>query len=152
MLITSHLAVTLLVGKGLGLWGFEMVTALLMGVAIDLDHFLVNRKWVNDVKTFVFTFKSTHGEVKQHSWIQEPLFGLSAGVILGILLSFFVPSVRWWIFPAFQALHITMDGFMNYEHQPFAPVSRWKYWGVLRSNTPTEWFVSLTFLFVVILI
>lgn len=151
MLITSHLVATLLVAKGLSLEDMELWTALAGGVALDVDHFFVNTKWISDIKNFLRERKITHGEVKQHSWFQEPLFGLSAGVLFGILLSLFIPSVRWWVFPVFQAIHIVMDGLMNYERQPFVPVSRWQYWGVLRSNTSTEWLVSLAFLSVAIL-
>lgn len=138
MLITSHLAVTFLVGRSIGVAGPELLISLLGGVALDTDHLLVNDKWKNDLRNFLQKSVLTHGEIKQHSWIQEPLFGLSVGVIFGILVSFLIPSVRWWVFPLFQGLHIFMDAFMSYEHQPFVPFKNWSYRGWVRSNSGVE--------------
>lgn len=141
MLVTSHLVATLLLSKGLGLAGPELITALTAGVALDADHLFVNAKWMSDAKNFFWERKVTHGEVKQHSWLQEPVFGIVVGIIIGVMLAN-IFAVRWWIFPLFQALHIAMDALMKYEHQPLAPFNRVRYLGPILSNSKVEWFVS----------
>ena len=149
MLIASHLASTVVVAGGLSLSGIETLMALLAGVFIDADHFLVNTKWFSDVKNFFKNGKITHGEVMQHSWFQEPAFGLIAGSLIGIALSLFIPGARWWVFPLFQGIHIFMDSAMKYAHQPLAPLSRWKYKGFIRPGSGMELIISsLVFVFI----
>lgn len=143
MLITSHLAVTVLTAKTLSLGGPELIAAFAGGVLLDADHLFVNTKWISDIKNFLLYGTMTHGEIKQHSWMQEPLFGLVAGVGIGIIFSWLWPGVRWWIFPLFQGLHIGMDALMRYEHTPFVPWSDRKYRGPIMSNTKTELALSL---------
>lgn len=141
MLITSHLLGTLALGKALSIETPEIYAALLSGVAVDLDHIFVNRKWIQDVKDFLQEEKITYG-AKQHSWLQEIVFGIFAGITIGVLISYIWPTVRWWIFPIFLLLHIALDSVMRYEHEPFTPFSRFKYIGWLRSGTKAELVIS----------
>ena len=141
MLITSHILGTLVLSKALSLQTPELYVALLAGVGVDLDHFFVNKKWVKDVKDFVWERKITYG-VKQHSWLQEFSFGAMAGTLIGIATSYICPSIRWWIFPLFLLAHILLDSIMQNEHQPFAPFHRFKYYGWLRSGTKEELLLS----------
>ena len=152
MLITSHLAVTILAGQALSLSTSEFFTALAGGVALDLDHLLVNGKWLSDARVFLRRGITTHGEVNQHSWIQEPLFGSIFGIIAGVAIHYWNPEVRWWIFPAFQGSHIMMDAFMKYDHHPFTPIlSKISYRGLIRPNSKIEWLVSFLVLAAVVL-
>lgn len=127
MLITSHFAATLLLVKGLSLSTSETLAALAGGVFLDADHIFANKKWISDVKNFFSGRGVTHGEVKQHSWTHEPLTGIPAGIVFGLLLSYSGWDVRWWIFPFFQTLHIVMDALMRYDHQPLRPLSYLRY-------------------------
>lgn len=122
--------------------GPELITALTAGVALDVDHFFVNTKWMSDAKNFFLERKVTHGEVKQHSWLQEPLFGMLFGIAFGFLVAYLYPSIRWWVFPLFQMLHIALDALMKYEHQPLVPVSRVRYRGAIPVNSRVEWLGS----------
>lgn len=142
MLFTSHLAITVFVANKMGLSGPETMLALAAGVGIDLDHFFVNKKWIQDIKSFFSESVVTHGEVKQHSWLQEPFFGLIAGLLAGFTISY-LTGARWWIFPSFQALHIFMDSLMNYDHEPFVPFSFWKYRGWIYPGTRGELAISI---------
>ena len=142
MLLTSHLAATLLLSQALAFSGPELATAVISGVALDLDHLLVNRKWLGDIQNFFQKGASTHGEVMQHSWLQEPLFGLAAGVFIGLGVQAVFASVPWWVFPLSQALHIGMDALMDYEHRPLVPLSKLSYRGVIRSVTVNEAIIS----------
>lgn len=151
MLLTSHLAATLLLSRALGFSGPELVAAVVSGVALDLDHLFVNKKWLGDVRNFFRKGASTHGEVTQHSWLQEPLFGLAAGVFIGLAVQALFASVRWWVFPLSQALHIGMDALMNYEHRPLVPLSKWSYRGFVRSATVTEAIISSAALLTILL-
>ena len=141
MLITSHVAATMVLAETFSLNGVsEWSAALVGGVLIDLDHFLVSKKWLSDVKMF-FRGGVTHGETNQHSWLQEPFFGLTAGIAAGLCIAMVFP-VRWWIIPLFQAVHIAMDACMRYTHQPLVPLSRWTYRGPIRSNSKIEFWSS----------
>lgn len=142
MLITSHLLVTLLASKALSLGAPEIYAALAAGVAVDADHFFVNKKWISDIRDFVLERKITHG-TNQHSWLQEVLFGTLAGIIIGVLVSMAWPSIRWWIIPLFLLMHIAMDAVMSFEHKPFAPLSKRTYRGWLRSGTKAELLISV---------
>lgn len=142
MLITSHIVSTILIGEAFSFAPAETVVAFVAGVAIDVDHLFVSKKWVSDVKNFLLHGITTHGEVKQHSWLQEPLFGIVVGVAVGVTLSILFFGIRWWIFPLFQAIHILMDSLMQYEHEPLVPISRWKYGGFIPSATKTEFLGS----------
>ena len=141
MLITSHLAATVAASRWLGLPAPELAIALAGGVLLDLDHLCTNRKWASDIKNFLRSGTVTHGEVKQHSWLQEPFFGLAAGTLAGLGTAALWP-VRWWIYPLFQATHSVMDSVMRYEHQPFVPFSRIAYRGWIRSNSKAELAIS----------
>ncbi|KKW20884.1 MAG: hypothetical protein UY71_C0018G0015 [Parcubacteria group bacterium GW2011_GWB1_52_7] len=141
MLITSHLLGTLLLGKALSIETPELYVALLSGVGVDIDHIFVNKKWIQDIKSFLQERKIIYG-TKQHSWLQEIVFGTFVGIVIGFLISFLWPSVRWWIFPVFLLSHIVLDSVMRYEHEPFAPLSKIRYWGWLRSGTKVELLVS----------
>lgn len=138
MLITSHLAATVLVGESLSLGPSELMVALLGGVALDVDHFFISTKWIVDIKNFFYEGRISHGEVRQHSFIQEPILGMAFGITLGFIVSLLWPSNRWWIFPLFQAIHIGMDAFMKYEHRPFIPLREWSYRGWLSPGTKGE--------------
>ena len=142
MLLTSHLAATLLLSQALAFSGPELAAAVIGGVALDLDHLFISRKWLGDVQNFFRKGTSTHGEVMQHSWLQEPLFGLAAGVFIGLGVQAVFASVQWWVFPLSQALHIGMDALMNYEHRPLVPLSKWSYRGFVRSVTVNEAIIS----------
>lgn len=142
MLITSHLLGTLLTAKLLSIHSPELYIAILSGVGVDVDHFFVNRKWIQDIKDFISTQKISYG-INQHSWMQELLFGTIAGAMAGFLISYAFPTIRWWIFPAFLLLHIAMDGVMHNEHRPFVPFNKFKYWGWIRSGTKQELIISL---------
>jgi len=137
MLITSHLLGTLSLGKALALETPELYVALLAGVGVDIDHIFVNRKWVQDVTDFLKERKITYG-TKQHSWLQEPIWGVFVGITIGVLISYFWPAVRWWVFPSFLLLHIVLDSVMHYEHEPFIPFSKLKYFGWIKSGTKVE--------------
>src|SRR3989344_4018344 len=100
MLITSHLLGTLLLGKALSIETPELYVALLSGVGVDIDHIFVNKKWIQDIKSFLQERKIIYG-TKQHSWLQEIVFGTFAGIVIGFLISFLWPSIHWWIFPIF---------------------------------------------------
>jgi len=150
MLITSHLVVTLLAAKGLALEGPELLVALAGGVALDADHLFTNIKWASDIKNLLREGRITHGEIKQHSWIQELVSGLISGAIIGFLISLVFPQVHWWIFPLFQATHIFLDSLMKYEHQPFVPFSRWRYRGFVYPGSRTEWLISSLILIAVV--
>ena len=141
MLITSHLLGTLLLGKALSIETPELYVALLSGVGVDIDHIFVNKKWIQDIKSFLQERKIIYG-TKQHSWLQEIVFGTFVGIVIGFLISFLWPSVRWWIFPVFLLSHIVLDSVMRYEHKPFVPLSKIKYYGWLRSGTKVELLVS----------
>ena len=140
MLITSHILVTLVAGKALSLSQPELLTALAGGVGVDVDHLFVNRKWLQDIKDFVYQGKVTYG-INQHSWAQELVFGLILTIAAGFLLSLFFP-IRWWILPLFLTMHIAMDAVMKNTHQPFAPFSKFSYQGWLRSGTLGEILIS----------
>ena len=138
MLVTSHLAATLAASRGLALATPELLIILAGGVALDLDHLFVNQKWRADVRRFLTGRGVTHGEVRQHSWLQEPAFGLPAGALVGFVIASLLP-VRWWVLPLGQGIHIAMDSLMRYEHLPLAPLSnrgRYRGWG--RPNSMTE--------------
>ncbi|KKS38013.1 MAG: hypothetical protein A3G49_01145 [Candidatus Sungbacteria bacterium RIFCSPLOWO2_12_FULL_41_11] len=141
MLIISHILGTLVFGKALSIETPELYVALLAGVGVDIDHVFVNRKWAQDIKDFLRERKITYG-TKQHSWLQEIMFGTFAGIIIGFLISSFWLPVRWWIFPAFLLLHIALDSVMRYEHKPFVPFNKFKYWGWLYSGTKVELILS----------
>ena len=141
MLITSHLLGTLLVGKAFSIETPELYVALLAGVAVDIDHIFINKKWIQDIKNFLWERKITYG-TKQHSWLQEFVFGAITGLIIGFLISYIWPAVQWWIFPIFLLLHIVLDSVMRYEHEPFIPFNRFKYTGWLRSGTKGELLIS----------
>lgn len=141
MLITSHLFGTLVLGKALSIEAPELYVALLAGVGVDIDHAFVNRKWVQDIKGFLRERKITYG-TKQHSWLQEVAFGIFAGITTGVLISYLWPTVRWWIFPVFLLSHIALDSVMHYEHEPFIPFSKFKYFGWIRSGTKAELLLS----------
>ena len=151
MLISTHLLGTLAVTKILPVNTPELYIALLAGVGVDADHFFVNRKWVQDIKDFIKNRKITYG-TNQHSWLQEVFFGFFLSIIIGFAISYFWPVIRWWVFPVFLLLHIAMDAVMKYEHQPFAPLSRYKYWGWLRSATKYELVISLAGLFLLFIL
>ena len=137
MLISSHLLGTLVLGKTLSIETPELYVALLAGVGIDIDHVFVNRKWTRDIRDFLRERKVTYG-TKQHSWLQELVFGVFAGITIGVFISYLWPAIRWWIFPTFLLSHIILDSVMHYEHEPFMPFSKFKYWGWFRSGTKTE--------------
>ena len=141
MLITSHLLGTLALGKALSIETPELYVAMLSGVAVDIDHLFVNRKWIQDTRGFLQERKITYG-TRQHSWLQEIIFGTFAGIVIGVLISYFWPAVRWWIFPVFLLSHIALDSMMRYEHEPLIPFSRFKYWGWIRSGTKAEFLIS----------
>lgn len=141
MLVTSHLLGTLILAKSLAIETPELYVALLSGVGVDIDHIFVNRKWLQDIKDFLRERKVTYG-TNQHSWLQELAFGTLAGIVIGILISIIWPHLRWWIFPVFLLSHIALDSVMHYEHQPFVPFSKFKYWGWLRSATKAEILIS----------
>ena len=147
MLITSHLVVTIFLAKQLLLSESEFIMALGAGVLVDADHFFVNRKWVSDIKNFLTQGVITHGEIKQHSWFQEVLFGMTVAILVGLIVSNFSPTIRWWIVPLFLGLHILLDSVMRYEHEPFIPFSKWNYHGWMRSGTLIELLFSLALLF-----
>ena len=65
MLITTHLAASLLMSQGFSLSVPEFYLALAGGVALDADHFFVNTKWIFDIKSFLREGKITHGEIKK---------------------------------------------------------------------------------------
>jgi len=79
----------------------------------------------------------------------RPIFGVVSGMALGGILAVLF-SVRWWFFPLFQMLHIAMDSFMRYEHQPLVPFHRWKYFGKITPGSRTEFILS-TLLFLAVL-
>lgn len=141
MLITSHLFGTLVLSKVLSIEIPELYVAVLSGVAVDMDHFFVNRKWVQDASDFLRKRKITYG-TKQHSWLQEFIFGTLVGIVIGVSISYISPVVRWWTFPFFLLLHIALDSVMHYEHEPFIPFSKFRYWGWLRSGTKLELLLS----------
>ena len=141
MLISSHLLGTLILGKALMLETPELYVALLAGVGVDIDHFFVNRKWAQDIKDFIRERKIVYG-TKQHSWLQEFIFGISAGIVIGVLISYIAPTIRWWIFPVFLLSHIALDSVMRYEHAPFVPFGKFKYRGWLYSGTKAELILS----------
>jgi hypothetical protein len=140
MLITSHILATLVIGKALSLSQPELYAAFAGGVGVDIDHLFVNRKWLQDIKDFVYAGKITYG-INQHSWIQELVFGILCGIVLGLLLSYLF-QIRWWILPFFLFIHVGMDAVMKNRHEPFAPFSKFSYVGWLRSGTLGEIFIS----------
>lgn len=142
MLITSHLFVTITVGKAAGLNHAEWIAALVSGVLVDADHLLVNRKWWSDVKRFLRHGTITHGEVKQHSWIQEPLPGAVIGAFAGMIAAILPWGIRWWVIPLFLLAYIALDLGMRYQHEPFIPLSRWSYRGFLKPGTLAELVIS----------
>ena len=141
MLLTSHLAATLLIGSSLVVNHQEWAVALLGGVFVDADHLFVNKKWLDDVKIFFKEKRIVRG-VNQHSPLQEFLFGIVFSSILGLVVNLIFPSIRWYILPMFLGIHIMMDSVMKCEHQPFAPLSKWSYWGFVKSGTTAEFVVS----------
>ena len=145
MLITSHLAATLVGVVGVRAHGWEVILALMGGVLVDMDHLFVNQKWRADIKDFVYSRTITRG-VNQHSWLQEFLFGGIIGILGGVAVHIFSPAIRWWILPMFLLLHIAMDAVMQCEHWPFIPFSRWSYKGWLKSGTLTEFLLSVVVL------
>ena len=147
MLITSHLVVTIFLAKQLLLSESEFIMALGAGVLVDADHFFVNRKWVSDIKNFLTQGVITHGEIKQHSWFQEVLFGMTVAILVGLIVLNFSPTIRWWIVPLFLGVHMLLDSVMRYEHEPFIPFSKWNYHGWMRSGTLIELLFSLALLF-----
>ena len=146
MLLTSHLAASVLVGNAFITNNGEWAVALLGGVLVDADHFFVNKKWIDDVKIFVKEKKIVRG-INQHSWFQEWLFGLFSASLLGLFINFIFPQIRWWVLPVFLCIHIAMDSIMVCEHKPFVPFSTWSYWGFLKSGTIIEFVVSIAILF-----
>ena len=141
MLITSHLLGTLILTKALTTNTPELYVALLAGVGVDIDHIFINRKWIQDINDFVGRRKIIRG-TKQHSYLQELVFGTLAGIGIGFLISFFWPVVRWWIFPVFLLTHIVLDSVMHYKHEPFIPFSKFSYWGWLYSGSKAELAIS----------
>ncbi len=151
MLIFTHLAITLLIGKSLVISRNEWIVALIAGIGIDIDHLLVNSKWIDDIRNFIRYGRVTHGKAIQHSWIQEPLSGMLFGCLFGWILYLSSLSIRWWILPFFLAVHILMDALMKYEHRPFAPFSNWNYTGFVPSATVHELWISIVLLVMVLL-
>ena len=151
MLITSHLLGTLILSKALSIETPELYVALLSGVGVDIDHIFMNQKWIRDIKDFTREKKITYG-TKQHSWLQEILFGTVAGDLIGAAIAYFSASVRWWVFPLFLLLHILMDSVMHYQHWPLAPFGKYQYSGWLRSGTKYELLTSLVGLVIIFLL
>lgn len=149
MLITTHIAATLILGKYLNLSGLGWLMAFLGGVAIDIDHVLLNFKYLPNFKLFFKKASDTSGQVNQHWWTQEPIFGAVVGAVIGVLCSI-IMAVQWWLFLLFQFLHISLDSLMKFEHQPLIPFSRKKYFGPLASGTKIELIISLVALGVMI--
>lgn len=151
MLITSHFLFTILISKLFSLKGLELYIALLAGVAIDIDHLFVNKKWLSDIRNFVKDKKITRG-VNQHSYMQEIVPGLLMGIIIGIILYSWL-AIRWWIFPLFLIIHIALDALMQYSHYPFKPFNNFTYKGWIPSATKWEFYLSaliLLFYFIVL--
>jgi len=142
MLFSSHLLATLVTKNMFSLRGGETIVALIFGTGIDTDHLFVNKKWITDTKDYIKHRKITRG-VNQHSYFQEVIFGEFFGILTGFLLSKIFIGIRWWICPLFLGLHIFLDSVMYYEHQPFFPFNKFKYWGWLRSGTRKELFFSV---------
>ena len=151
MIITSHLLGTVVLARILSIEFPELYVALVSGVAIDVDHFFVNKKWIKDVRDFLKERRITYGII-QHSWFQELVFGVAAGSIGGFVISHFWPFMRWWVFPLFLFLHIVMDSVMSFEHRPLAPFKKYRYWGWLRQGTKAELVISLAGLVVIFLL
>ena len=141
MLITSHLVVTLSLGAALSLGKPELFVALISGVGIDLDHILVNKKWIQDIKDIIKGKQPTRG-INQHSWLQEVLVGGIVATLVGIIISNIWIEIRWWILPLFLFIHILMDAIMKFNHWPFVPFSKYKYSGWLTSGTKIELVLS----------
>ena len=146
MIFPSHLTSALIAGKFIGLLNpVEWLVVILASVGLDIDHVWVNLKYVCQPKIFFRNIADASGRVRQHTWIQEFVFGLLAGVIFGFILAWLF-KVRWWIFPLFQLIHILLDGIMRVEHQPLAPFSKWNYRGFVPPGTKIEWIVSTVIL------
>jgi hypothetical protein len=152
MLITSHIASVLLLNEIIPLSSQELIMAWCAGVFIDIDHVFISNKWKDDVKRFFTKFETSHGEVNQHSFLQEPIIGLFFSVVLGVVISLFFMDIRWWVAPLFLGIHVVLDAVMNFEHRPFFPFSKKTYYGFVRSGTRTEFFLSLVFLFIIIFV
>ena len=141
MLVPTHLLATVLLSQALSLNETEVYAAIIAGVAIDLDHLFVSNEWLKEARDF-FHAQTIHSRGNLHTWLHEPIFGLSVAIIVGLLLSHSSP-IRWWIMPLFLLIHIAMDKIMNYEHQPLAPFSKWTYRGWLPAGTKMEFILSL---------
>lgn len=151
MLFTSHVLGILVLSKVLRLEGGETVVAFISELGVDIDHLFVNKKWITDVKSFLKDCTVNYG-VKQHSFFQEILFGAFLGILIGLILSKIFVEIHWWVFPLFLILHIVLDSVMHFEHQPFFPISKFKYWGWLRSGTKAEFILSTIGLLVLLLV
>ena len=150
MLITTHIAATLFLGKYLDLSGPGWLVAFLGGVAIDIDHALLNFKYLPNIKLFFKKASDVSGRFNQHWWTHEAFFGAISGAAIGVFCAILL-AVQWWIFLLFQFSHIALDGLMKFEHQPLAPFSKRKYFGPLASGTKIEFVVALIVLGVIIL-
>jgi len=146
MLIATHLLSTLIISRLFSLETPEVYVALAAGVGIDLDHLIVNTKWLQDVKNF-FQGKKIERGINQHSYCQEPLFGLVFGIMVGIFIHFLISPIRWWVFPLSLLSHIILDSFMRFDHWPFFPLSNYKYRGFIPSGTKIELLISTVGLF-----
>ena len=146
MLITSHFFFTVLISKLLSLTGLEFYFALIAGVAVDIEHLFVNNKWIRDVKNF-FQLKKIEQGVNQHSLLQEPLFGISTALLVGIILHFTL-TIRWWISPLFLASHIFFDALMKFSHYPWQPFNKFHYRGFIPSGTRREFYISIVALII----
>ncbi len=140
MLISSHLLFTMLISKLFSLKSFELYIAILAGVAIDIDHLFINKKWISDSKNFFKGKKTVHG-INQHSWLQEPLFGFIVSSIIGLILYFWI-NIKWWILPFFLLTHIVLDALMQYSHYPLKPFNNFTYKGWIPSATKWEFYLS----------
>ncbi len=141
MLITTHIAVTVWLGKGLGLQVPEMIVALAGGVLVDIDH-LFKPGWRKTFLEFIKTGQRMNNQ-NHHSWIQELLPGLVVGSLIGLLINLTYPDIRWWILPLFQAIHIFLDYLMKNAHQPFVPFSKWGFRGFIPNNSKIELILSV---------
>lgn len=145
----SHLAITLIAGKIIGLNTGELLAAVAGGTILDLDHIFMLHKRKKDTPDFWQKLLKHNGQMNLHSWLHEPLIGLIFGVITGIIISILFFNIRWWVFPLFISGHILLDLSMKFEHQFFAPFGKKKHFGLFKSGTKKEFAFSSAILWLI---
>lgn len=119
MTIISHLLLTGLIAKTMGLTGNDLIYAYSFGILPDLDHIIKIPSYIKDNG-----FKI----VRRYPWrtfLQEPV------MLLPVLI--FCYFVGTWVPAIFFSLHLLLDYLVFYEKKPLAPFFQYKYSSLLRN-------------------